>query len=101
MSWWNLDDNGILVDKKRAADAENLPYGGLCRNGRPKAAYRVLQQLIKKEWHTEGNATCCDGIAEFRGFFGDYCIEVLYDGKRISKNVSLKKKSDGIFEIEI
>lgn len=50
--WWNLDDNGILCSKDRNAGSENLPYGGLCRNGRKKAAYKALDRLINGEWKT-------------------------------------------------
>ena len=85
--WWNLDDNGILCDKDRNAQNENLPYGGLCRNGKPKKAYEALDRLINKEWHTEGSAVADNGTLNFNGFYGMYDISIECDGE--SKTVTL------------
>lgn len=74
--WWNLDDNGILTTKNREAVGENLPYAGLCRNGRPKAAYKVLDRLINHEWTTSGDGVTMGGKLDFRGFYGSYEITV-------------------------
>lgn len=95
--WWNLDDNGILCDKSRNAGSENLPYGGLCRNGKPKAVYQVLDRLINHEWTTKGRTKLLNGKANFRGFFGEY--EITVDG--ISYNVNLNKNSDRSIIIEV
>ena len=97
--WWNLDDNSILCDKKRNAEAENLPYGGLCRNGVKKAAYNALDRLINHEWTTVGESRLTDGNLDFRGFYGDYEIEIDLDGMKIKKDVRLL--SDGEKQIEI
>lgn len=91
--WWNLDDNGILTDKKRAALGENLPYGGIVRNGRPKAAYKALDKLINHDWHTQGETKLLNGRAEVRGFFGSYDVTVECDGVR--KTVSAELRADG------
>ncbi len=88
--WWNLDDNGIFVDKTRVASSENLPYAGLCRNGRPKAAYKALDRLINEEWRTQGTANCAGGTVGFRGFYGDY--EITVQGKTYT--VPLYKNGD-------
>ena len=88
--WWNLDDNGILCEKVRNAADENLPYGGLCRNGRPKAAYRVLDRLINHEWTTSGKTRLSNGGFSFNGFYGEY--EIVIDGKKYS--VCLHKKGE-------
>ncbi len=93
--WWNLDDDGILVSPERVAAAgENLPFAGLCRKGREKPVYRVLDRLINEEWTTSGTASAKSGRADFRGFYGKYEITVKKDG--ISKTYSadlLKNKS--------
>lgn len=91
--WWNLDDNGILVEKSRSAGAENLPDSGLCRNGRPKAAYNALYELINNKWHTKGTAECYDGKLTFRGFYGKYNVEVEANGRRFSSTVDLSVAS--------
>lgn len=95
--WWNLDDNGILCDKKRNAMAENLPNGGLCRNGKPKAAYKVLDRLINHEWTTSGKTNLSSGKATFRGFYGEY--EITVDG--VIYNVNLNKNGDRNIVIEV
>ncbi len=74
--WWNLDDNGILCDKERNAQGENLPDGGLCRNGKPKATYKVLDRLINQEWTTKGDTTLVNSECGFRGFYGTYEITI-------------------------
>ena len=78
--WWNLDDNSILCDKDRNAKGENLPYGGLVRNGKPKEAYKVLDRLINDEWHTEGKAEAKIGECNFRGFYGIYKLKINANG---------------------
>lgn len=95
--WWNLDDNGILCDKKRNTMAENLPNGGLCRNGRPKAAYKVLDRLINYEWTTKGKTKLSNGKVNFRGFYGEY--EITVDG--IIYTVNFNKYSDRNIIIEV
>lgn len=95
--WWNLDDNGIFCDKQRNADSENLPYGGLCRQGRPKAAYKVLDRLINHEWTTNGKADLLDGNASFRGFYGEY--EITVDGKQYTANFNKNANTEIIIEV--
>ena len=95
--WWNLDDNSILTQKERNAVGENLPHGGLVRNGVPKAAYKVLDRLINKEWTTLGETYIKDGKIEFRGFYGEYEIEI--DGKKFT--LDFRKNSDRKIAIEV
>lgn len=95
--WWNLDDNGILTESQREAAGENLPYGGLVRNGREKKAYKVLDNLINHEWTTCGSAICEDNKLKFRGFYGEYEIEV--DGKKYS--IDFSKNSSKIQKLEL
>lgn len=95
--WWNLDDNGILCDKQRNTGSENLPYGGLCRNGRPKAAYKVLDRLINEEWTTSGNNISSNGVVRFRGFYGEY--EITIDGKVYNVNLSKNGNKEVFIEV--
>ena len=95
--WWNLDDNSILTEKNRSAVGENLPFGGLVRNGREKAAYKVLDRLINHEWTTCGETTIKNGEVKFRGFYGKY--ELVIDGKKIE--IDLNKNSDKNILIEV
>ena len=92
--WWNLDDNGILCDKRRNVSGENLPYGGLVRNGKPKEAYKVLDKLINEEWHTEGKSETKNGKCNFRGFYGIYDITVTNGGKSETFTADFSKNSE-------
>ncbi|MBE6980934.1 MAG: hypothetical protein E7437_01280 [Ruminococcaceae bacterium] len=95
--WWNLDDNGIFTSKARQAGAENLPYGGLCRDGRHKAAYQVLEELFHHCWTTRGTAAAREGSFSFRGFYGTYQLTV--NGKTYTAD--LRKGSDKNIIIEV
>ena len=95
--WWNLDDNGILTIKNRDAGSENLPNGGLCRNGVPKPVYKVLDRLINHEWTTSGKTELMNGKAVFRGFYGEY--EIIIDGKKY--DVNFNKNSNKEIKIEV
>lgn len=97
--WWNLDDNSILCDKQREAGSENLPFGGLCRNGRPKAAYKTLDKLINHVWTTSGSVALAEGKAEFRGFYGVY--EIMVDGKAYTVNLNKNDDKNVIIEVQL
>ena len=89
--WWNLDDNGILTTQNRIAGDENLPFGGLCRNGRAKAAYKVLDRLINTEWNTCGIQVAENGKCTFNGFYGTYEIVVSTSDEKRTFTVDLTK----------
>jgi len=95
--WWNLDDTGIIRDKTRLAMAENLPYGGLARNGAKKAAYRALDELINREWTTAGAASVTDGKLSFRGFYGTYAITV--DGRTFAVDFGKSQNRNAVLEL--
>ena len=99
--WWNLDDNGIMNDQHRNAAGENLPYGALVRNGRPKAAYKALDHLINHEWHTEGTGNAANGTCAFRGFYGTYQVKVTAEGAEKEVTVDFGKNSTREMIIEI
>lgn len=99
--WWNLDDNGILCDKERNAVGENLPYGGLVRNGRQKAAYKVLDKLINEEWHTSGKSETKGGKLSFRGFYGTYKLNISVNGTNKEVIADFGQNSGREIKIEI
>jgi GH35 family endo-1,4-beta-xylanase len=99
--WWNLDDNGILFNKQRNAMAENLPCAGLCRNGVEKSAYKVLDRLINQEWKTKGKVNLTNGKVDFRGFFGQYEIEICTADKKVTKMIDFSSNSDNNINVEI
>lgn len=93
--WWNLPDDGILTEKRTT---ENLPSTGLLdENYKDKKAYKVLDNLINKEWRTNFSVESGNkSYVTFRGFYGDYEISV---NGNSAKKVHLGK--DGLDEFII
>ncbi len=101
LTWWNLPDDGILLTKRVAGD-ENIPSTGLIdENYNPKLAYKVLDDLINKEWKTDITRAVTDGIIKFRGFYGTYKLTVEYNGKSIEKTINMTKNTSRVREIFI
>lgn len=80
VTYWNLGDS-------MAYDNENTAAAGLVdKELKPKLSYRVLDGLINREWKTCLSIKTGDGgKAVFRGFYGQYAVEVsLEDGRKQS-----------------
>ena len=107
--YWNLVD-GYAYSKNlpgRAAignmeTGENTYHGGLLRfDLSEKPAFRVLDRLFHKEWHTELKREVRDGRLAFRGFYGDYDITFEKDGKLYTKTVSLSRDTKNVFSLDL
>ncbi len=110
--YWNLADgyahvwtNDLEAIHRAQGDmtlGENVYYGGLLRfDMTAKPAYYRLKDLIKNKWHTEANGvTDSKGGFDFRGFYGDYELEILKDGEVFKKKISLSKGSSNSFTFE-
>lgn len=86
--WWNLCDN-------TAYQSENVYHSGLLRyDCSKKPVYKVLDQLINKEWNTSLETTV-SGQLRFSGFYGDYEIEAEYQGKKSVTTLSLHRDNTG------
>ena len=82
--YWNLVDGyAAFAPQGDMTAGENKYHGGLMRfDMTKKPAYYALYDLIHKEWHTKAETGTDDGgVASFRGFYGDYDIKVIADGK--------------------
>ncbi|MFA7236112.1 MAG: endo-1,4-beta-xylanase [Phycisphaeraceae bacterium] len=92
--WWNLADGG-------AHGREGELRGGLMtENLMPKPAYRVLDELIHKEWNTSLETHGGPEIS-FNGFFGDYRITTKYAGVRKEHDVHLGKNGASDFALTV
>lgn len=98
---WDPDPAKIRASQGNMTLGENYYYGGLLRfDLSPKPAYLKLKELLQEKWHTEANTvTDSEGNAEFRGFYGKYDIEI--NGKKISADIDLSKKSANEFIISL
>lgn len=103
--YWNLVDgyahlaNATLEKIKQSQGdmtiGENYYHGGLLRfDLSPKPAYFTIKNLIEKVWHTEETLLSDEnGKAEFKGFYGEYEVEIIANGKTYNKKLNVSKKS--------
>ena len=95
--YWNLPDGyAAFAPIGDMSKGENIYYGGLLRHDlSEKPAYKVIKNLFKKEWCTNAETiTNEQGTAEFRGFYGDYDVTVIYDGKEVPVKIKLSEFDD-------
>ncbi len=106
--YWNLVD-GYCYCKNAEGNTignmtvgENYYHGGLLRfDLSPKPAYYKIKELLEKRWHTEEEIVADEnGVAEFRGFYGSYDIELDCDGKKINTELELSKNGENNFNIK-
>ncbi len=100
---WSNDQAEIARSQGDMTRGENIYYGGLLRfDGSPKPAYNKIKALLQKEWHTEASVTTdAEGIADFRGFYGEYAVEILANGKQYERRLSLSSKAENQFLITL
>ncbi|MBR5308565.1 MAG: endo-1,4-beta-xylanase [Clostridia bacterium] len=102
--YWNVVDGYASGGKPGDMSlGENVYYGALCRfDMSEKPAYKVLRKLIREEWHTEAETVTDEyGKASFRGFYGDYDAEIIYDGRVYTKPIKLSAYKKNEIEIEL
>lgn len=100
---WDPNPEAIKASQGDMTLGENYYYGGLLRfDLSAKPAYYKIKELIQKTWHTEETLTSnAAGQADFRGFYGEYTVEVTANGKATRHTIDLNKNSDNCFAITI
>ncbi len=79
--YWNTVDYMAFDDPKGGWNENNCRGGLFHRDLTPKKAALRLYDLFHKKWHTDLTLTTDEnGVIAFRGFFGDYELEI--DGVR-------------------
>ena len=88
VTYWNLGDS-------MAYDKENTAAAGLVdKELKPKASYRVLDELINQTWRSNVEGTAdAKGALRFRGFYGLYEVTVTRGG--VAKTVPLHVSKGG------
>lgn len=109
--YWNLVDGYAYVNSPNMISAsqgnmsigENYFHGGLLRfDMSPKPAYLRIKELIENRWHTETDiVTDTDGKCSFRGFYGNYEIEIKIGGKTVTRTIELSSKSDNKVSVKL
>ncbi len=96
--YWNLVDGyAAFAPQGDMTAGENYYHGGLIRfDFTPKPSYYVIKDLFTKVWHTDTECvTGCDGACEFRGFFGDYELELDGEKYTFSANKTIRADEHG------
>ena len=98
---WDSDTEKIKASQGNMSLGENYYYGGLLRfDLSKKPAYFKIKELIQKIWHTEAELSADEnGMAEFRGFYGEYELEI--EGKEEPVSFILSSKSENTGTIEL
>lgn len=100
--YWNLIDGyAYAADPGDMSAGENYYYGGLLRfDGEPKPAYKVIKKLFSEEWRTNETVRGGDnGLARFKGFYGEYDLEITHNEKTVNRSINLSKKGTRDFSI--
>ncbi len=92
--YWNLADGyAAFAPQGEMSSGENYYRGGLLRfDMSPKPAYFAIKELFEKEWHTECEIDTNEvGTGEFKGFYGDYELEITDGNKIWHRTIELSK----------
>lgn len=91
ITWWDFSDHQAW---------KGAPAGLIRADMTPKPAYEALRKLVKGRWWTEEQVTTDgDGKAGFRGFLGDYEVEMTVGDKKPVRQTITLTKGENRFEI--
>ncbi len=95
--YWNTID-GYAYDDGKTWN-ENNCRGGLWHHDlTPKKSALMLKKLFNEIWHTDLELTTDkDGCIDFRGFYGDYEVEV--DEQKLE--IGIHKEKNNVFSLKI
>jgi len=106
--YWNLVDNTAQrpADPDEPVYNENKAFGGLLNNDpelTEKPVYSVLKHLIRTEWNSNGSLEYDpeSGREYFRGFYGDYHLEIRTDSGCFPMDILLSSSMKNEFEITL
>lgn len=92
--YWNMVDGyAAFAPQGDMTVGENMYHGGLMRfDMSKKPAFHTIKRLFEEEWHTEAQIeTDENGMAKIRGFYGDYNLILVKDGKEIEHTIKLSE----------
>ncbi|MCQ2386667.1 MAG: endo-1,4-beta-xylanase, partial [Clostridia bacterium] len=99
--YWNLVDGYAAgAEKGDMTAGENVYYGGLLRfDMTEKPAFKVVKDFFRKEWTTSFEAETKDDSVSFRGFYGEYGLTVVYNGKEYEKKLRFSRDANHTFSL--
>lgn len=90
--WWNMVDGYAAFAPLGSEEGENRYGGGLVRfDMSKKPSYEVLDTLINREWKTNKEVLTEENKITFRGFYGEYEIQVETASGKKKQTVLLHK----------
>lgn len=93
ITWWDFSDLNAW---------QGAPAGLLRKDMSKKPAYERLLKLIKTKWRSFGNVYTDDsGKAIFRGFYGNYKVQIEKENKTVTTSVHVSKGLDNKFKIKL
>jgi endo-1,4-beta-xylanase len=93
ITWWDFTDQNAW---------QQAPAGLIRADMTPKPAYNELERLIKGKWWTQAETTTdIEGTVRFRGFFGEYDVSTIIDGKMLTGSFRLDKTPGEIINIQL
>ena len=93
--YWNLVDGYAYgATPGDFNNGENRLAGGLMHfDLTPKPALKMIRSLFNDVWHTQGEAvSAADGSVVIKGFYGEYDVEIIANGKSEKRSYHLEKK---------
>lgn len=101
--WWNLVDGTAAFAPPGSEEGENKLRAGLLNYDlSPKKAFETLKRLTTKEWATDVSFDYEAGAAnQFRGFYGDYEIEIESPHGKVTRPLRFAKGRGDIFQLSI
>ncbi|UCG55843.1 MAG: endo-1,4-beta-xylanase [Phycisphaerales bacterium] len=84
ITWWDFTDQNAW---------QRAPAGLVRADMTPKPAYEQLQNLIKGQWWTDAETKItADGGTRLHGFYGDYEVTALHQGRKLSGAFSFDRQ---------
>jgi endo-1,4-beta-xylanase len=101
--WWNMVDGTAAYAPPGSEQGENSLRAGLVNYDlSPKKAWTVLERLIKREWTTDTVLDYQAGAPnQFRGFHGDYAVEIAGPAGTCTRTLSLRKGGPDRFRLAL
>ena len=99
--YWNLVDGfAAYCEPGDMQSGENYYYGGLIQyDFTPKKAFYAIKDMFEKEYRTFLVTTAPEGTLSFKGFYGNYDLEITAKGRKEKRSIHLSKEEENHFDI--
>jgi endo-1,4-beta-xylanase len=99
---WDVCERFAKFDKPLHFTETTVVSGPKTQQGSPKPAYEQLKRLIKGQWWTQTETTTkAGGTAQFCGFLGDYEVNMIVDGKKLTGTFQLGKTVAEMVDVQL